>query len=107
MKKLLSIYQNIVIKEISYEKGDKTVYLKCTLIFNNKRIDTTLLITQSDFNRMLSKVILNGYIVDSDSITNFYLGDGTEMIEYNFQNTDESVTLSGFNFNNQVTQICA
>jgi len=107
MKKLLSIYQNIVIKEISYEKGDKTVYLKCTLIFNNKRIDTTLLITQSDFNRMLSKVILNGYIVDSDSITNFYLGDGTEMIEYNFQNTDESVTLSGFNFNNQVPQICA
>jgi len=107
MKKLLSIYQNIVIKEISYEKGDKTVYLKCTLIFNNKTIDTTLLITQSDFNRMLSKVILNGYKVDSDSITNFYLGDGTEMVEYNFQNTDESVILSGFNFNNQVTQICA
>jgi len=107
MKKLLSIYQNIVIKEISYEKGDKTVYLKCTLIFNNKTVDTTLLITQSDFNRMLSKVILNGYQVDSDSITNFHLGDGTEMIEYNFQNTDESVMLSGFNFNNQVTQICA
>lgn len=107
MKKLLSIYQNIVIKEISYEKGDKTVYLKCTLIFSNKRVDTTLLITQSDFNRMLSKVILNGYTVDSDSITNFYLGDGTEMIEYNFQNTAESVTLSGFNFNNEVKQICA
>ena len=107
MKKLLSIYQNIVIKEISYEKGDKTVYLKCTLIFNNKTVDTTLLITQSDFNRMLSKVILNGYQIDSNSITNFYLGDGTEMVEYNFQNAEESVMLSGFNFNNQVTQICA
>lgn len=107
MKKLLSIYQNIVIKEISYEKGDKTVYLKCTLIFSNKTVETTLLITQSDFNRMLSKLILNGYQVDSESITNFYLGDGTEMIEYNFQNTDESVILSGFNFNNQVKQICA
>ena len=107
MKKLLSIYQNITIKEISYEKGDKTVYLKCTLIFKNRTMDTTLLITQSDFNRMLSKIILNGYQVESDSITNFYLEDGTEMIEYNFQNTDESVMLSGFNFNNQVKQICA
>jgi hypothetical protein len=107
MKKLLSIYQNIVIKEISYEKGDKTVYLKCTLIFSKKTVDTTLLITQSDFNRMLSKIIINGYKVESDSITNFYLGDGTEMIEYNFENTDESVMLSGFNFNNQVKQICA
>lgn len=107
MKKLLSIYQNIIIKEISYEKGDNTVYLKCTLVFNTKRVDTTLLITQSDFNRMLSKVIINGYKVESDSITNFYLGDGTEMVEYNFQNTEESVMLSGFNFNNQVTQISA
>jgi len=107
MKKLLSIYQNIIVKEISYEKGDKTVYLKCTLIFSNKRVDTTLLITQSDFNRMLSKIILNGYKVESNSILNFYLGDGTEMVEYNFQNSDESVVLSGFNFNNQVKQICA
>lgn len=107
MKKLLSIYQNIVIKEISYEKGDKTVYLKCTLIFSNKTVDTTLLITQSDFNRMLSKIIINGYTVESDAITNFYLGDGTEMVEYNFENTDESVVLSGFNFNHKVKQICA
>lgn len=107
MKKLLSIYQNIVIKEISYEKGDKTVYLKCTLIFRNKTIDTTLLITQSDFNRMLSKIILNGYKVKSDSITNVYLGDGAEMVEYNFEQTNESVMLSGFHFNNQVKQICA
>ena len=107
MKKLLSIYQNIVIREISYEKGDKTVYLKCTLIFSNTTIDTTLLITQSDFNRMLSKIILNGYMVDSDSISSFYLGDGTEMIEYNFENTAEAVVLSNFNFNNKVKQICA
>ena len=107
MKKLLSIYQNIVIKEISYEKGDKTVYLKCNLIFSNKTVSTTLLITQSDFNRLLSKLILNGYKVDSDLITSFWLGDGTEIVEYNFENTNEAVVLSDFNFNNNVKQICA
>ena len=107
MKKLLSIYQNIVIKEISYEKGDKTVYLKCNLVFNSKTISTTLLITQSDFNRMLSKIILNGYSIDSDSITSFWLGDGTEIVEYSFQNSPEDVVLTNFNFNNHVKQICA
>lgn len=107
MKKLLSIYKNIIIKEISYEKGDDLVQLKCILVFKSHLIHTTLLISQSDFNRILSKITLNGFEIDSDSIINFTLGDGTEIVEYNFENSDEAVSLQNFNFNNQVKQISA
>ena len=70
-------------------------------------METTLLISQSDFNRILSKITLNGFEIDSDSIINFTLGDGTEIVEYNFENSDESVSLQNFNFNHQVKQISA
>jgi hypothetical protein len=107
MKKLLSIYRNIIIKDISYEKGDDLVQLKCVLVFKSNTLNTTLLISQSDFNRMLSKIIMKGYEMDTDLITSFTLGDGTEIIEYNFENTDNEVSLQNFNFNNHVQQISA
>jgi len=107
MKKLLSIYQNIIIKEMSYEKGDQEVMLKCVLVFKTHAIDTTLIISQSDFNRLLSKLIINGFDFQSDDISSFILGDGTEIVEYNFENTEKEVSLQHFNFNNQVTQISA
>jgi hypothetical protein len=107
MKKLLSIYRNIIIREVSYEKGDELVYLKCVLIFKSHSVDTTLLISQTDFNRILSKISLNGFEMESDSIVNFTLGDGTEIVEYNFENSDHSVSLQNFNFNHQVQQISA
>jgi hypothetical protein len=107
MKKLLSIYKNIIIKEISYEKGDDLVQLKCILIFKSHSVGTTLLISQSDFNRILSKITLNGFEIKSDLIINFTLSDGTEIVEYNFENSDESVSLQNFNFNYQVKQISA
>jgi len=107
MKKLLSIYKNIIIKEISYEKGDNSVELKCLLIFKSKTIDTTLIITQSDLNRILSKISNNGFEINSSEITCFMLEDGTELVEYNFGNSNQDVLLQNFNFNNQVKQISA
>ena len=107
MKKLLSIYKNIIIKEISYEKGDNLVQLKCELVFKSYSMNTTLIISQGDFNRMLSKITIKGFELDSDLITSFTLGDGTEIVEYNFENSDEVVSLQNFNFNNHVQQISA
>lgn len=107
MKKLLSIYKNIIIKEISYEKGDDSVQLKCTLVFKSNEIHTTLLITQSDLNRILSKISNNGIELNSNNISHFILGDGTEIFEYNFKDTSHNVLLQNFNFNNQVQQISA
>jgi len=107
MKKLLSIYKNIIIKEISYEKGDDIVELKCLLIFKSKTIDTTLIITQSDLNRILSKISINGFELQSSEITCYTLEDGTEFVEYNFENSSKDVLLQNFNFNNQVKQISA
>lgn len=104
MKKLLSIYKNIIIKQVSYEKGDERVQLKCALVFDNKTINTTLIISQSDFNRLLSKIILNGYDLDSNTIETINFGDGTEIVEYNFRNT---VSVHRFNFNHHVKQISA
>ena len=107
MKKLLSIYKNIIIKEVSYEKGDNIVHLKCILIFANKSMVTTLIISQSDFNRMLSKIALNGFEMNSDLLTSFTLGDGTEIVEYNFEKNENVISLQNFNFNHQVKQISA
>jgi len=104
MKKLLSIYKNIIVKQVSYEKGDENVRLKCILVFDTKEVLTTLIISQSDFNRLLSKIIINGYEVDSNSIETFNLGDGTEIVEYNFKN---NVSLHQFHFNHHVKQISA
>ena len=107
MKKLLSIYKNIIIKEVSYEKGDNIVHLKCVLVFANKSITTTLIISQSDFNRILSKITLNGFELDSECLTSFMLGDGTEIVEYNFEASQDIISLQNFNFNHQVKQISA
>ncbi len=104
MKKLLSIYKNIVVKQVSYEKGDENVRLKCILVFDSKQVSTTLIISQSDFNRLLSKIILNGYDIESNTIETINFGDGTEIVEYNFKNT---VSLHQFNFNHHVKQISA
>ena len=82
MKKLLSIYKNIIIREVSYEKGDNIVHLKCVMVFANKSLATTLIISQSDFNRILSKISLNGFEMDSELLTSFTLGDGTEIVEF-------------------------
>ena len=107
MKKLLSIYKNIIIKEVSYEKGDSHVYLKCVLVFKSHEQASTLIISQTDFNRLLSKLTVNGFEIDSDLITNFILGDGTEIVEYNFENNENTVSIQHFNFNNDVKQISA
>lgn len=104
MKKLLSIYKNIIVKQVSYEKGDEFVQLKCSLVFDTEEVNTTLIISQSDFNRLLSKVILNGYDLDKNTINTINFGDGTEIVEYNFENT---VSLHRFNFNHHVKQISA
>ncbi|HIP35452.1 MAG TPA: hypothetical protein EYG85_01205 [Crocinitomix sp.] len=104
MKKLLSIYKNIKIKRVTYEKGDETVMLECCLIFDTHEIDTTLIITHSDFNRLLSKIILNGYDIDTNTVNTINFGDGTEIVEYSFKNT---VEIDKFNFNYHVKQISA
>ncbi len=92
---------------MSYEKGDDIVQLKCTLVFKSKSTDTILIISQSDFNRILSKVSLTGFEMDSSLIHSFYLGDGTEIVEYNFSKANNLVTIQNFNFNHTVKQISA
>lgn len=107
MKKLLSIYKNIIIQQISYEKGDDSVELKCVLVFAKKTVQTTLIITQSDFNRILSKLSINGCELDSNLISNYFLEDGTEIVDYNFSSENEQNKLQHFNFNYKVQQISA
>lgn len=107
MKKLLSIYKNLVIESVSYEKGDSTVELKCIMIFASKSIKTTLIITQSDFNRILSKLANQGCELDSASISNYFLEDGTEIVDYKFSVDNDLNQLERFHFNHKVQQISA
>ncbi|MGV6860788.1 MAG: hypothetical protein ACWA41_03400 [Putridiphycobacter sp.] len=104
MKKLLSIYKNIIVKHVSYEKGDQTVELTCVLVFKDHERETKLIISQSDFNRLLSKMILDGFDLEAAHINEINFGDGTEIVEYNFTTAKP---VNKFNFNNHVKQISA
>jgi len=105
MEKLVTIYEKINVNSISYEKGDDEVQINCELQFKKRNINTKLIISQSDLNRIISKIIANGYELKSEDITSLFLGDGTEIIEYNFGGTDHA--LYDFHFNNTYKQIGA
>ena len=105
MEKLVTIYEKINVNSISYEKGDSEAQINCQLEFKNKSIQTKLIISQSDLNRIISKITANGYELNSEDITSLSLGDGTEIVEYDF--TGSNHTLYNFHFNNNFKQIGA
>ena len=106
MDSLITIYDKITLHSISYEKGDLEAQINCELHFKKRIVQTKLVISQTDLNRIISKITANGYELKSEDITSLFLGDGTEIIDYNFNQSYDS-TLYDFNFNNTYKQIGA
>ncbi len=105
MEKLITIYDKINVNSISYEKGDTEAQINCELQFKKKCIHTKLIISQSDLNRILSKITANGFELKSEEITSLFMEDGTEIIEYNFDSAHHAIY--DFHFNNSYIQIGA
>jgi hypothetical protein len=108
METILSIYDKIIVKEVTFETGDDTVNAKCLIITNGKSIETELLITHTDLNRIIAKVMAEGYDFDISQQNRLSFDDGTEIIDYTFKNVfGEAVAVQNFHFVESYKQICA
>ncbi|MBK6526743.1 MAG: hypothetical protein IPO32_01015 [Crocinitomicaceae bacterium] len=108
MEKIISMYDQLVIHKITYETSQSIVTAECELIRHNERIYTSFLISHTDLNRILAKIIAKGYTLDASFYQSFQFEDGTEVIDCEFDNLPEGpVYLEEFEFADYVTEIRA
>lgn len=102
------MYDQLVIHKITYETSQSIVTAECELIRHNERIMTSFLISHTDLNRILAKLIAKGYNLDSSFYQSILFDDGTEIIDCQFDQLQEGpVILEDFEFNDYVTEIRA
>ena len=108
MENVISLYEQLVIHNITYETTNNFVTANCEIIFQNKRVKSSFLISHTDLNRILSKILSSGYEFDTDQLETILLEDGTEIIDYQFDKAfGGPVTITGFEFSHVVTEIRA
>jgi len=108
MENVISMYDKLILHKITYETSSSTVTAICELVRHNKRTQTSFLISHTDLNRMLSKIISEGYEFDSEKLNSIQFEDGTEIIDYQFdQLFGGPIVLEEFEFNHVVTEIRA
>jgi hypothetical protein len=107
MEKLISMYDQLVIHKITYETSQAVVTAECELIRRDQRIYTSFLISHTDLNRIIAKLVAKGYNLDS-SFQSIQFEDGTEIIDCQFDQLPEGpVVLEEFEFADYVTEIRA
>ncbi len=106
MEKIVQIYQAIKVKSIVYETSDTDAKINCDLVYGSKTVSTKLIISQTDLNRLIAKMDNSGSDWLEDNMQMLYLEDGTQLIEYNFENSNNQV-IHNFHFNNTYAQIGA
>ncbi len=108
MDTIISIYEKIEIKEITFETGDNTVHAKCDILANGQRISTEMLISHTDLNRIIAKISADGYDFQIDQMNLLEFEDGTQIFDYSFENVfGEAIVLENFQFSQAVKQIRA
>ena len=108
MENVYSIYKKLIINEVTYEMGDNTVKAKCELVLPNGSMETTFLISHSDLNRIMAKITSLGYEFKTEKVCSIHLEDGTEFVEYKFDNVfGEQVVLENFQFTKAIKELRA
>lgn len=108
MENIVSIYEKLIIKEVTYETGDQIVNAKCDLIVNGETVQTEMLISHTDLNRIIAKIVASGYEFQVTQVNELEFEDGTAVIDYSFKNVfGEAIVLENFEFNHAVMQIRA
>lgn len=108
MENIISFYEKLIIKEVTYEMGDSTVSAKCDLIVQGNTIETEMLISQTDLNRIIAKIAASGFEFKIKQVNSLEFEDGTSIIDYSFENVfGEAIVLENFQFNQAVKQIRA
>jgi hypothetical protein len=88
--------------------GDNIVNAKCDLLVQGRTIETEMLISHTDLNRIIAKITANGYDFEVNQINTLEFEDGTSIIDYSFQNVfGEAIVLENFQFSQMVREIRA
>ncbi len=108
MDNIISIYKKLIITEVTYETGDDVVTASCQLVLPTETIETKLIITHTDLNRIISKIAAMGFEFKTEMISSFSFEDGTEFMEYKFENVfGEQIALENFQFSQKLMEIRA
>lgn len=108
MQTIFSIYKQLKISEVSYEMGDDFVTATCETIIGEEVAETKIIMSHTDLNRILAKITSLGYEFTIENVNHLDFGNGTEIVDYRFENVfGELVTLEEFSFNQKVKQIRA
>ena len=108
MSTMFSIYKQLKVKEVSYEKGDTTITATCDITIGKATTETKIQMTHTDLNRIISKIAAMGYEFKIEHVNCLDFGNGIEIVDYKFENVfGELVTLENFAFNQQIKQIRA
>lgn len=109
MSDVISIYQRLIIHQISYETGDRSVLANCEIQQRNgENLRTTLLMTHTDLNRIFAKLSAAGVEFGSNQTDIQLPDDETRIIDFEFENVfGQGVVLENFQFVKQVREIRA
>jgi hypothetical protein len=108
MENVISLYDKLILHKITYETSSACVTAECELVSQNRKIQTSFLISHTDLNRILSKIISEGYEFDSNQLNTVQFEDGTEIVDYQFDQVfGEPIILEEFDFTHAVTEIRA
>ncbi len=106
MNTIYSIYNKIKVNEVSYETGDAFVTAHCEIIMTDEVIETQLVISHSDLNRIIAKIVSLGYEFKVENVSKLDFQDGTEVIDYKFENVfGENIVLENFQFRKEMKRI--
>ncbi|MBD3636211.1 MAG: hypothetical protein HUJ25_02625 [Crocinitomicaceae bacterium] len=108
MDTIFSVYKQLKVKEVTYEKGDYYIMATCEIIQGDKITETKIQMTHTDLNRIIARIAAMGYEFKIEHVNCLDFGNGTEIIDYKFENVfGELITLEEFNFNQRIRQIRA
>lgn len=108
MNTIISIYEQIEIKAITFETTDNVVNAKCDIITNGERIATEMLISHTDLNRIIAKIAAEGYDFRIEEMSAVQFEDGTAIYDYSFENVfGKAIPLQNFHFSQAIKQIRA
>jgi hypothetical protein len=108
MNNSISIYEKLIIKEVTYETGDNTVTAVCEIITGFSKYQADIIITHTDLNRIIAKLTAEGFEFQIKQNSPLLFDDGTEIIDYTFKNVfGKDAILENFHFTQNIQQIRA
>lgn len=108
MNTTFSIYKQLKVKEVTYQIGDELITAICDITVGSNTTETKIQMSHTDLNRIIAKISSLGYQYKIENVRSMDFGNGTEIVDYKFENVfGELVTLEEFSFNQQIRKIRA